>query len=64
MPLLLVLVVGHVHGQSPEYEEAAGVPVTTVLLSLAILRGDAAVVFLEHVALLEGVVDRSLMVWA
>jgi hypothetical protein len=44
--------------------EAAAVPVTTVLLGLAILRGGTTVVFLEHVALLEGVVDRSLVIWA
>jgi hypothetical protein len=44
--------------------EAAGVPVTTVLLGLAILRGSATVVFLEHIALLEGVVDHCLVVWA
>jgi hypothetical protein len=43
---------------------STGVPVTTVLLGLAILRGGATVVFLEHVALLEGVVDRCLVVWA
>jgi hypothetical protein len=71
MPLLLALTVGHVHGRSPEDEEdvlyrreATGVSVTTVLLGLAILRDDAAVVFLEHVALLEGVVDRCLVVWS
>jgi hypothetical protein len=39
-----------------------GISVTTVLLSLAILSGSAAVVLLEHVALLAGVVDRSLVV--
>jgi hypothetical protein len=42
--------------------EATGVAVTTILLGLAILRGGAAVVLLEHVALLEGVVDRCLVV--
>jgi hypothetical protein len=71
VPLPLVLAVGHVHAWSPEDEEdifhrreAADVPITTVLLSLAILRGGATVAFLEHVALLEGVVDQSLVVWA
>jgi hypothetical protein len=64
VPLLLVLAVGHVHSGSPEDEEdvlhhreATGVSITTILLGLALLRGDAAVVLLEHVALLEGVVD-------
>jgi hypothetical protein len=71
MPLPLALAVGHVYSHSPKDEEdvlyhreAAGVPVTTVLLGLAILRGSAAAVFLDHVALLEGVVDWCLMVWA
>jgi hypothetical protein len=65
MPLPLALSVGHVHGRSPNVEEdvlhrreATDVSVTTILLGLAILRGGAAVVLLEHVALLEGVVDR------
>jgi hypothetical protein len=44
------------------HREATGVSVTTVLLGLAILHGVAAVVLLEHVALLEGVVDRCLVV--
>jgi hypothetical protein len=44
--------------------EAASVPVSTILLSLTILRGGAAVVLLEHVALLEGVVDWGLVVRA
>jgi hypothetical protein len=64
VPLPLALAVGHVHGWSPEDEEhilhswkAAGILVSTVLLSLALLRGGAAVVFLERAALLEGVVD-------
>jgi hypothetical protein len=68
--LPLALAIGHVHGRSPEYEEdvlhrqeATGVPVTTVLLGLTILRGGAAIVFLEHFALLEGVADRCLVVW-
>jgi hypothetical protein len=59
-----VLIVGHVHGRSPEDEEdvlhrreANGVSVTIVLLDLAILCGGATVVFLEHIALLVGVVD-------
>jgi hypothetical protein len=71
VPLPLELAIGHVHGWSPEDEEdvvhrweAGGVPVTTVLLSLAIFHGGAAAVFLEHVALLEGVVDQSLVVRA
>jgi hypothetical protein len=70
VPLSLALAVGHVYSRSPEDEEnvlhhreATGVPVTTVL-GHAILRGGAAVVFLEHVALLEGVVDQCLVVWA
>jgi hypothetical protein len=44
--------------------EATSVSVTTVLLGLATLRGGVAVVLVEHVALLEGVVDRCLMVRA
>jgi hypothetical protein len=36
--------------------EATGVAVTPIFLGLAILRGDAAVVSFEQVALLEGVV--------
>jgi hypothetical protein len=67
VPLLLALVVGHVHGRSPEDKEdvlhrreATGISITAVLLGLAILRGGAAIVFLEHVALLEGVVDQGL----
>jgi hypothetical protein len=71
MPLPLALAIGHSHGRPPEDEEnvlhrreAAGVSVTPVLLGLAILRGGAAVVFLEHVALLEGVVDRCLVIRA
>jgi hypothetical protein len=69
VPLPLALAVGHVHGWSPKDEEdvlhrqkVAGISVTAVLLSLAILRGGAAIVLLEHVALLESVVDRSLVV--
>jgi hypothetical protein len=42
--------------------EATGVAVTPILLGLAVLRGGAAVEPLEHVALLEGVVDRRLVV--
>jgi hypothetical protein len=42
--------------------EATSISITTVLLGLAILRSGAAVVFLEHIALLEGVVKRSLVV--
>jgi hypothetical protein len=70
VPLPLAVAVGHVHGRSPEDEEdvlhhgeAAGVTVTPILLGLAILRGDAAVVLLEHITLVEGVVDRCLVVW-
>jgi hypothetical protein len=44
--------------------EAAGVAVTPILLGLDVLRGGAAVVSLEQVALLEGVVDWRLVVWA
>jgi hypothetical protein len=44
--------------------KAAGAPVSTVLLGLVLLRGDMTVVFLEHVALLEGVVDQGLVEWA
>jgi hypothetical protein len=42
--------------------EATGVAVTPILLGLAVLRGGTAVEPLEHVALLEGVVDRRLVV--
>jgi hypothetical protein len=42
--------------------EAAGVAVTPILLGLAILRGGVAVVSLEQIALLEGVVDWRLVV--
>jgi hypothetical protein len=71
VPLLLALAVGHVHGWSPEDEEdvlhcwkATDTPVSTILLSLVLLRDDATVVLLEHVALLEGVVDWGLVVRA
>jgi hypothetical protein len=67
----LPLAVGHVHGRSPEDEEDVlhrrentSVTVTAILLGLAILRGGATVVFLEHVTMLEGVVDRCLVAWA
>jgi hypothetical protein len=43
--------------------EAASIAVTPILLGLAILRGGTVVVPLEQVALLEGVVDWSLVVW-
>jgi hypothetical protein len=64
------LAVGHVDGRPPKDEEdvlhggeAAGVAVTPILLCITILRGGgAAVEPLEHVALLEGVVDRRLVV--
>jgi hypothetical protein len=69
VPLPLALAVGHGHGRSPEDEEdvfhrgeAAGVAVTPILLGPTVLRGGAAVVFFEHVALLKGVVDRRLVV--
>jgi hypothetical protein len=69
MLLPLALAVGHVNGRSPEDEEdvlhcreTSGVTITPVLLGLPILRGGAAVVLLEHVALLEGVVNRCLVV--
>jgi hypothetical protein len=42
--------------------EAAGVAITPVLLGFVVLRGGAAVEPLEHIALLEGVVDRCLVV--
>jgi hypothetical protein len=42
--------------------EATSVAVTHVLLGLAVLRGGTAVEPLEHVTLLEGVVDRRLVV--
>jgi hypothetical protein len=44
--------------------EAAGAPITTTLLGLVLLHGDATVVFSKHVALLEGVVDWGLVVRA
>jgi hypothetical protein len=69
VPLPLALAVGHVHGRPPEDEEnvlhrgeAAGVTVTPILLGLAVLRGGTAVVSLEQVAMLEGVVDWRLVV--
>jgi hypothetical protein len=42
--------------------EATGVAITPILLGLAVLHGGAAVEPLENVALLEGVVDRRLVV--
>jgi hypothetical protein len=42
--------------------EAADVAITPVRFGLVVLRGGAAVEPLEHVALLEGVVDRCLVV--
>jgi hypothetical protein len=69
VPLPLALAVGHVHGRPPEDEEnvlhrgkASDVAVTPIILGLAVLRGGTAVVSLEQVALLEGVVDRRLVV--
>jgi hypothetical protein len=70
VPFPLALAVGHVNGQSPEDKEhvlhrgeAADVAVTPILFGLAILCSGAAVVFFEHVALLEGVFDRHLVIW-
>jgi hypothetical protein len=67
--LPLALAAGHVDGWPPEDEEdvfhsreATGAAVTPILLGLAVLRGGTAVEPLEHVALLEGVVDRRLVV--
>jgi hypothetical protein len=69
VPLPLALAAGHVDGWPPEEEEAVfhsreatGIAITPILLGLAVLRGGAAVEPLEHVALLEGVVDRCLVV--
>jgi hypothetical protein len=69
MPLPLALAAGHVDGRPPEDKEdvfhggeAADIDVTPVFLGLAVLRGGAAVESLEHVALLEGVVDRRFVV--
>jgi hypothetical protein len=42
----------------------SGASVTHVLLGLVLLRSDAAVVLLEHVALLVGVVDGGLVIRA
>jgi hypothetical protein len=42
--------------------EAADVAITPVLLGLVVFCGGAAVEPLEHVALLEGVVDRRFVV--
>jgi hypothetical protein len=61
--LPLALAAGHVDGRPRDEEdvlhggEAAGVAITPVLLGLIVLRGGAAVEPLEHVALLEGVVN-------
>jgi hypothetical protein len=69
VPLSLALAARHVDGRPPEDKEdifhggeAVGVAVIPVLLGLAVLRGGAAVEPLEHVALLEGVVDRRFVV--
>jgi hypothetical protein len=71
VPLPLALSARHVDGRPPEDEEdvlhsgeAAGVAVTPILLRFAVLRGGSCAVVepLEHVALLEGVVDRRLVV--
>jgi hypothetical protein len=42
--------------------EATGVAITRILLGLTILRSGAAAVSIEQAALLEGVVDRRLVV--
>jgi hypothetical protein len=44
--------------------EAADTPVSIILLGFTFLRGGAPIVLLEHVALLEGVVDWGLVVLA
>jgi hypothetical protein len=44
--------------------EAASTLITIILLGLILLRGDVAVIFPEHVALLDGVVDWGLVVRA
>jgi hypothetical protein len=69
VPLPLALAAGHVYGRPPEDKEdivhggeAASVAVTPVFLGLAVLRGGAAIEPFEHVALLEGVVDRRFVV--
>jgi hypothetical protein len=69
VPLPFALSAGHVDGRPTEDEEdvfhsgeATGVAVTPILLGLAVLRGGAAIEPLELVALLEGVVDRRLVV--
>jgi hypothetical protein len=69
VPLPLALAARHVDGRPPKDEEdvfhggdAAGVAMTHVLLGLVVLCGGATVERPEHVALLEGVVDRCLVV--
>jgi hypothetical protein len=69
VPLQLALAAGHVDGWPPEDMEdilhggeAAGVTITPVLLGLVVFCGGAAVEPLEHVTLLEGVVDRRFVV--
>jgi hypothetical protein len=69
VPLPLALPVGHVDCRPPEDEEdvlhygdATDVAVTPILLGLDVLRGGTTVVSLGQVALLEGVVDRHLVV--
>jgi hypothetical protein len=69
VPLPLALAARHVDGRPPEDKEnlfhsgeAAGVTITPVLLGFGVLRGGAAIEPLEQVALLEGVVDRCLVV--
>jgi hypothetical protein len=69
VPLPLALAARHVDGRPPEDKEnlfhsgeAAGVTITPVLLGFGVLRGGAAIEPLDHVALLEGVVDRRLVI--
>jgi hypothetical protein len=69
VPLPLALAARHVDGRPPEDEEnvfhsgeATGVAITPILLGFVALRGSVAIKLLEHVALLEGVVDRCLLV--
>jgi hypothetical protein len=70
VPLPLALAARHVDGWSPEDEEhvlhggeAACIAISSALLGLRVLRGGATVEFLEHVALLKGVVHWGLMIW-
>jgi hypothetical protein len=68
--LSLALAVGHVHARPLKMTKTFSTtrkplaPISVVLLGLVLLRDEAAVVLLEHVALFEGVVDRGLVVRA